>query len=61
MTKVFAVIDGLVTGIIAFEKQEDAQAWATQNQEAGEALQLSVQEVSVYPDVKSAPQNPPFF
>jgi hypothetical protein len=61
MRKVFAVIDGMVVGIIAFEKEADAQTWANQNQEGGEALGLAVTPVSVYPDVASAPKHPEFF
>jgi hypothetical protein len=61
VTKIYAVIDGIVTGILAFEKKEDADAWATQNQEGGETLELAVQEVAVYPDVQSAPKHPQFF
>jgi len=61
MKTVFAVIDGMVTGIIAFEKEADAKAWASTNQEGGEALQYAVQAVSVYPDVTSAPNHPEFF
>jgi hypothetical protein len=58
---VYAVIDGMVVGIIAFEKEADAQTWAKTNQEGGEALGLDVKAVSVYPDVASAPKHPEFF
>ncbi len=61
MQQVFAVIDGMVTGILAFEKEADAKTWATQNQEGGETLVLQVQAVAVYPDVASAPKHPEFF
>ena len=59
--KVFAVVDGLVTGIIGFESWDAAQKWANDNQESGEALQLQVQTIDVYPDAASAPKRPEFF
>jgi hypothetical protein len=59
--KVYAVIDGIVTGIIAFDNKADADAWAQQNQKGGEALSYSVIEVPVYPNLAAAPKNPEFF
>ena len=61
MKQVFAVIDGTVLGIVAFENEQDAKAWASQNQEGGETLSYQVQAVPVYSDVASAPKNPAFF
>jgi hypothetical protein len=62
MKTIYAVIDGQVLGIIAFDKKEDAETWAQQNQQQGEgALVYSVTEVPVYADVKSAGGRPEFF
>jgi len=55
MKQVYAVIDGEVLGIIAFEKEDDAKTWAANNQPGGEALALGVQAVTVYPDVDAVP------
>lgn len=61
MKTVYAVIDGEVLGIIAFENKTDAETWASQNQEGGESLALGVTEVKVFPDVASAGKRGEFF
>jgi hypothetical protein len=61
MRTVYAVVDGMVLGLLAFEHEADAQEWAKDNQETGESLGLAVQPVQLYPDFKSAPKRPEFF
>ena len=56
MKTIYLVIQGMVSQITAFECEDDAKTWVAQNQPSGEALELGVQAVTVYPNVESAPK-----